>query len=109
MTLSPSTCAKSRTRLRSLFATRGVPRLRRAISSAASASMLTPRMFAERRMILPSSAGVYISRRMSMPNLSRRGLESIPARVVAPMSVNFFSGMRMLLAMGPLPETMSSE
>ena len=46
---SPRTSAKSRTRRSSRLAMRGVPRDRRAISHAASASMATPRMPAARR------------------------------------------------------------
>ena len=51
------TSATSRTRRRIRFAIRGVPRERPAISSAASSSISTPRMRAERRTIVASSAG----------------------------------------------------
>ena len=39
--------------------------------------------------MLQSSSGVYSSSRWITPNLSRRGAESCPERVVAPISVNF--------------------
>ena len=52
------TCAKSRTRRSSRFATRGVPRLREAISRAPSSSIATPRMRAERVTIWCRSASV---------------------------------------------------
>ena len=57
--ISPScrTSATSRTRRRIRFATRGVPRERRAISSAASSEIPTPSMPAERCTIVVSSAG----------------------------------------------------
>ena len=87
---------------------RGVPRERRATSSAASGRMEMPSVCAERVTICASSAGVYISRRQSTPNRSRSGDASIPARVVAPTSVNFFSGKRRFFAEGPLPTMMSS-
>ena len=46
------------TRFKRRFATRGVPRLRRAISKAPSGVQGTPRMPAERVTILASSSGV---------------------------------------------------
>ena len=59
-------------------------------------------------MMVFSSAGVYISRRLIMPKRSRRGEASMPALVVAPMSVNFFKGKRILRAEGPFPTMISS-
>ena len=56
-TPSCRTCATSRTRRRMRFATRGVPRARAAISSAASSSVSTPRIRAERRTIVASCSG----------------------------------------------------
>ncbi len=52
------------------------------------ASMRTPRMSAERWTIRARSAGSYVSRRCWIPKRSRSGVESRPARVVAPTSVN---------------------
>jgi hypothetical protein len=52
------TCAKSRARRSSRLATRGVPRLRRAISKAPSSSTAIPRIDAERRTIVTRSSGV---------------------------------------------------
>jgi hypothetical protein len=52
------TCAKSRTRRSSRLAMRGVPRLRRAISSAPSASSGMRNSDAERATIFASSSGV---------------------------------------------------
>ena len=43
-----------------------------------------------------------------MPNRDRSGEVSSPARVVAPMSVNFWSGTLIERAPGPWPITMSS-
>ena len=43
-----------------------------------------------------------------MPKRSRSGEVSMPARVVAPMSVNFGRSSRMERADGPLPIMMSS-
>ena len=63
---------------------------------------------AEWEIIFSSSLGVYISKRLMMPNRSRKGEASIPARVVAPMRVNFFREKRMLRAEGPLPTMISS-
>ena len=57
--------------------------------------------------ICPSSSGLYSSSRSSTPNRSRRGAESCPARVVAPMRVNLGRSSRMELAEGPLPMMMS--
>ena len=51
------TCATSRTRRRMRFAMRGVPRERRAISSAASSAISTPRIRAERLTICASWPG----------------------------------------------------
>ena len=67
---------------------RGVPREREAISRAASASIWARRMSALRETIFPSSWGVYSSSRSTTPNLSRKGADSCPARVVAPTKVN---------------------
>ena len=86
------TCAKSRTRLSSRFAMRGVPREREAISSAPSASMPMPRIPALRVTIFESSFGSYSSRRSTTPKRSRSGAVSCPARVVAPTSVKRGSG-----------------
>src|SRR6266536_1168540 len=57
--ITPSclTCATSRTRLRIRFAILGVPRERRAISSAASSSISTSRMRADLLTMVPSSPG----------------------------------------------------
>ena len=55
---SPSTTAKSRTRLSSRLATRGVPRLHFASSSAPSSVQGWPRMPALRRMMRASSSGL---------------------------------------------------
>lgn len=103
----PFTAEKSRTRLSNRLAIRGVPRLRRAISAAASRSMVIFSAAAEWETIFSSSAGEYISRRLMMPNLSRKGEASIPARVVAPIRVNFFKEKRIFRADGPLPTMMS--
>ena len=43
-----------------------------------------------------------------MPNAARSGEVSSPARVVAPISVNFCSGTFTDRALGPWPITMSS-
>ena len=86
---------------------RGVPRLRRAISMAPSGSMSTFRIPADRATIRESSSGVYSSSRSVTPNRSRRGAESCPARVVAPIRVNLGRSSRMELALGPLPTMMS--
>ena len=87
---------------------RGVPRLRLAISSAPSWSHSTFRIFAERSTITASCSGVYISKRKEMPKRSRSGEDSMPARVVAPISVNLGRSRRMERAAGPLPMMMSS-
>ena len=55
-----------------------------------------------------SSSGEYSSSRKLMPKRSRSGEVSMPARVVAPMSVNFGRSSRMERADGPLPIMMSS-
>ena len=86
---------------------RGVPRERRAISYAPSSSMPMPSVRAERVTMRLSSSGVYMSRRHMMPNLSRSGEESMPARVVAPINVNCFREKRILRAEGPLPTMIS--
>ena len=70
--------------------------------------MPMPSVRAERVTMRLSSSGVYISRRHMMPKRSRSGEDKSPARVVAPMSVKFFSEKRMFLAEGPLPTMMSS-
>ena len=101
------TWAKSRTRRSIRLAMRGVPRLRLAISMAPSSSMGTSRMPAERLTIRASSSGVYSSSRRVTPKRSRRGADSWPARVVAPIRVNFGRSSRMELADGPLPMMMS--
>ena len=44
-----------------------------------------------------------------MPNLSRRGLESMPSLVVAPINVKCLSAMRKLDAIAPVPVTRSRE
>jgi hypothetical protein len=54
---APRTSAKSRTRLSSRFATRGVPRERCAITRSPSGSISTSRMPAERRTIVARSSG----------------------------------------------------
>ncbi len=54
---SDFTWAKSRTRRSSRFATRGVPRLRRAISIVPSSSVGTPMMPAERATMIRRSSG----------------------------------------------------
>ena len=82
------TSAKSRTRLSSRLATRGVPLLRAAIVCAPSGSSSMPRIPAARRTISASSATAYGSRRAWMPKRSRSGVVSKPVRVVAPTSVN---------------------
>ena len=99
---------KSRTRFKRRFAIRGVPRERFATSAAASSSIAMPRVRALLKTISFSSSGVYISRRQIIPNLSRKGFAIIPARVVAPISVNFLSEKRILRALGPLPTIISS-
>ena len=86
---------------------RGVPRERRAISSAPSVSQGTLSIFAERSTMMDNSSGVYSSSRKLMPKRSRRGEVSMPARVVAPMSVNLGRSRRMERAEGPLPIMMS--
>ena len=86
---------------------RGVPRERRAISMAPSSSMGTSRMSAERLTMRASSSGVYSSSRSVTPKRSRRGADSCPARVVAPMRVNLGRSSRTELAEGPLPMMMS--
>ena len=101
------TWAKSRTRRSIRLAMRGVPRLRRAISMAPSASMGTSRIPADRVTMSASSSGVYSSSRSVTPNRSRRGADSWPARVVAPISVNLGRSSRIELAEGPLPMMMS--
>ena len=107
MVPSPFTWAKSRTRRSIRLAMRGVPRDRRAISMAPSGWMGTPRIPALRVTIRASSSGVYSSSRRVTPKRSRRGADSCPARVVAPMRVNFGRSSRMELADGPLPMMMS--
>ena len=87
---------------------RGVPRDRLAISSAPSESHSILRIFAERRTITASCSGVYSSSRKLMPNRSRSGEVSMPARVVAPINVNFGRSSRIDRAEGPLPIMMSS-
>ena len=101
-------CAKSRTRLSMRLAMRGVPRLRRAISSTPSSSVRTLRIPALRRTMAESSCGEYSSRRKRMPNRSRSGALRSPARVVAPTSVKRGRSRRMLRAVGPLPIMISS-
>ena len=59
-TPSCRTSATSRTRRRIRFATRGVPRERRAISSAASSAISTARIRAERRTMRVSSSGLVV-------------------------------------------------
>ena len=56
MVPSPLTSAWSRTRRRSRFTMRGVPRPRMAMSRADSASTSTPRIPAERRTMAVSSS-----------------------------------------------------
>ena len=65
-------------------------------------------MDALRRTMSASSSGLYNSSRNRMPKRSRRGAESIPARVVAPTRVNLLTAMWMEFAMGPLPVTIST-
>ncbi|MPM82304.1 hypothetical protein SDC9_129365 [bioreactor metagenome] len=105
---SPITCAKSRTRFNRRLAILGVPLERFAISAAPSGVIGISNIPALRVTICISSSGVYSSSRIKTPNLSRKGAESCPARVVAPMSVKCSSGMRMLRAEGPVPIIMSS-
>ena len=50
-----------------------------------------------------SSSGVYSSSLYTMPKRSRRGAESMPKRVVAPMRVKRGTGTRRERAVGPLP------
>ena len=108
MVPSPCTVAKSRTRFSIRLAIRGVPRAHLANSSAPSRVMGTFRMPALRTMMLASSSGLYGSSLRMMPNRSRSGPVSCPARVVAPTSVKWGRLMRMLCAAGPLPIMMSS-
>ena len=58
ITPSARTWAKSRTRRSSRLATRGVPRLRLAISTAPAGSQLTPRISALRVMMIASSSSL---------------------------------------------------
>ena len=107
MTPPARTWAKSRTRRRRRLAIRGVPLARLAISAAPASSMGTPKMPALRVTIWASSAGVYSSKRSRTPKRSRKGAESCPARVVAPMRVKWGRSKRIELAEGPLPMMMS--
>ena len=104
----PITSAKSRTRLSRRFAIRGVPLERFAISIAPLLSQGMESMTDERITISQSSSGVYISRRIITPNLSRRGPVSCPALVVAPISVNLFRSTLIDWAEGPFPIIISS-
>ena len=105
---APRTSAKSRTRLSSLLATRGVPRARVAMATAPCSSMSTPRMLAERLTIWASSTGAYRSSRCVTPKRSRSGVVSRPARVVAPMSVNGGRSSVTTRAPAPCPTVIGS-
>ena len=105
---SPTTSAKSRTRFKYLFAILGVPRERLASSLAPSSSQYMPRSVELRIMISASWSSVYGSSLCITPNLSRKGEDICPERVVAPTSVNLFNSILMLLAAGPLPMIISS-
>ncbi len=86
---------------------RGVPRERPAISAAASSSIGTSRIRAERRTIRVSSAGSYRSSRYVIPKRSRSGVVRRPVRVVAPTRVNGGRSSESVRAAGPWPTTMS--
>ena len=103
----PFTCEKSRIRFNILLATLGVPRDLLAISATERSSASIPSIAADRLMISESSSAVYISNLLSTPNLSLSGAERLPARVVAPIRVNFDRSSLIDLAEGPLPMTMS--
>ncbi len=102
------TCAKSRTRFNKRLAIRGVPRDRDASSSAASSAMDIFNSLADRLTMRTRSSAVYGSSLQITPNLSRNGPVSMPARVVAPISVNLFRFSRNDVAPAPLPVEMSS-
>ncbi len=104
----PRTSAKSRTRLRSRLATRGVPRERAAMASAPAVSISTSRIPAERRTILARSAGPYSSRRWVTPKRSRSGVVRSPVRVVAPIRVKAGRSMDMTAAPAPWPTVIGS-
>ena len=87
---------------------RGVPRERDAISKAPSSSISMRRMSADLVTISFKLSGVYSSSCSLMPKRSRSGEESMPRRVVAPISVNRGRSSRMLRAPGPLPMMISS-
>ncbi len=77
----PSTCAKSRTRLSSRPAMRGVPRARRAISSAPSAVTAMPSTRAPRLTISSSSSrGVEIEPHRNAEAVAQRRGEQARAR-----------------------------
>ena len=61
-----------------------------------------------RSAISASSSTVYSSSRITTPNRSRSGEEICPARVVAPISVNFGKSSRILRAEGPFPMIIST-
>ena len=102
------TCAKSRLLFKSLFAIRGVPLEREAISIAPFSSTGILSISALLLTIEASCSLVYISSLKITPNLSRRGAESWPALVVAPIRVKCGKSSLIDLAEGPLPIIISS-
>ena len=86
---------------------RGVPRLRRAISSAASISSVASSRRAARVTIFVISPTSYGFRYSTSPKRLRSGALISPWRVVAPMIVKRSIGMECVCADVPAPTTTS--
>ena len=70
--------------------------------------MLISNIFADLFIIVVKSSVLYSSNLCTIPNLSLNGVDSEPAFVVAPISVNLGRSSLIDLALGPFPIIISN-